>query len=142
MSKYEPLTTYLSGKRLTSIPMTFEKIEGVVGVKLPPSAYNHRAWWSNNPTNNVMTYAWLKAGYKTASVDMEGRKLVFLMFEESEQTNPLPGASGKQRASGKSFDKADAGVFLRISGVLKGTVTISPGVDLTSPVGEQWDAAE
>ena len=73
MSKYGSLTTYLSGKKQTSIPMTFKKIEGVLGAKLPPSAYNHRAWWSNNPTNNVMTHAWLKAGYKTASVDMEGQ---------------------------------------------------------------------
>ncbi len=119
--------------------MTFEKIEGVVGVKLPPSAYNHRAWWSNNPTNNVMTNAWLKAGYKTASVNMGGQKLV---FKKSGQTGPLPKTMGKKLAHDKGFDKADTGFFLRISGILKGTVTISPGVDLTSPVGEQWDATE
>lgn len=142
MSKYEALTAYLLEQRQMSIPMTFEEIEVVTGVKLPPSASKHRAWWSNNPTNNVMTHAWLEAGYKTASVNMEGRKLVFLMFEGSEQTKPWPGASGNQLASGKNFDKGDAGVFLRISGVLKGTVTISSGVDLTSPIGEQWDAAE
>lgn len=139
MSKYESLTTYLSGKRLTSIPMTFKKIEAVVGVKLPPSAYNHRAWWSNNPINNVMTHAWLKAGYKTASVDMEGHKLV---FKKSGQIGPLPKTRERKLAHDEDFDKADTGFFLRISGSLKGTVTISPGVDLTSPVGEQWDAAE
>ena len=139
MSKYEPLTTYLSRKRQTSILMTFEKIEGVIGVKLPPSAYSHRAWWSNNPTNNVMTRAWLKAGYKTASVDMEGRKLV---FKRSGQTGPLPGTTGKRLAYDEGFDKADAGFFPRIFGSLKGTVTISPGTDLTSPVGGQWDVAE
>lgn len=139
MSKYESLTTYLSGKGQTSVPMTFKKIEGVLGAKLPPSAYNHRAWWSNNPTNNVMTHAWLKAGYKTASVDMKGRKL---MFKKSGQTGPSPEIMGKKPARDKGFDKEDTGVFLRISGALKDTVTISPGVDLTSPVGEQWDAAE
>lgn len=139
MSKYASLTTHLSEKRQISIPMTFEKIEEVVGFELPPSAYNHRAWWSNNPTNNVMTHAWLKAGYKTASVDMEGQKLV---FKKSGQIGPLPKAKGKKLAHDKSFDKAETGLFLRISGVLKGTVTVSPGVDLTSPVGEQWDAAE
>lgn len=138
MSKYEPLTIYLSGKRQASIPMTFEKIEGVVGVKLPPSAYNHRAWWSNNPTNNVMTHAWLKAGYRTSSVDMEGQKLV---FKKSGRIGPLPETMGEKPARDRDFDKADTGFFLRISGILKGTVTISPGVDLTSPVGGQWDAA-
>ena len=119
--------------------MTFKKIERVVGVKLPPSAYNHRAWWSNNPTNNVMTHAWLKAGYKTESVDMEGHKLV---FKKSRQIGPLPKTRGKKLAHDKDFDKIGTGFFLRISGSLKGTVTISPGVDLTSPIGEQWDAAE
>ena len=136
MSKYESLTTYLRGQRQTSIPMTFEKIERVIGVKLPPSASKHRAWWSNNPTNNVMTHAWLKAGYKTEGVDMEGRKLV---FKKSRQAEPLLETRDKGPAYGGSFNKADPGFFLRISGSLKGTVTISPGVDLTSPVGEQWD---
>ena len=64
------------------------------------------------------------------------------MFKKSEQIGPLPETMGKKLAHDKGFDKADTGVFLRISGVLKGTVTISPGVDLTSPVGARWDAAE
>lgn len=117
--------------------MTFQKIEKVVGVKLPPSASNHRAWWSNNPVNNVMTRAWLNAGYKTASVDMDGRKLV---FKKSGQAWPSPEGTSKRPDHGKSFDKADPDFFLRISGTLKGTVTVSPGVDLTSPVGEPWEA--
>ncbi len=29
--------------------MTFSEIEKVTGVKLPPKAQHHRAWWSNNP---------------------------------------------------------------------------------------------
>ena len=138
MSKYEPLTTYLRGQERMSIPITFEKIERIIGVKLPPSASKHRAWWSNNPTNNVMTHAWVKAGYRTAGVDMEGRKLV---FKKSARAGPPPGTGGEESARGKGFDKAGAGFFLRISGTLKGTVTVSPGVDLTLPVGEQWDAA-
>ena len=136
MSKYEPLTAYLRGQRRTSIPMTFQKIERVIGTRLPPSASNHRAWWSNNPANNVMTRAWLKAGYRTASVDMDGRRLV---FEKSGQAGPLPEGGGKGPTHGKGSDNADPGFFLRISDTLKGTVTVSPGVDLTSPVGERWE---
>ena len=37
----------------------------------------HRAWWSNNPSNNVMTKVWLAAGYLTEQVDVSARKLVF-----------------------------------------------------------------
>ena len=37
----------------------------------------HRPWWSHNPSNNTMTDAWLRAGYKTANVEMAGRKPTF-----------------------------------------------------------------
>ena len=57
--------------------MTFGEVECVIGAKLTPSASKRQAWWSNNPSNNPMTYAWLRAGYRTANVDMAGRKLVF-----------------------------------------------------------------
>ncbi len=97
----------------------------------------HRAWWSNNPANNVMTRAWLKAGYRTAGVDMEGRKLV---FRKSARAGPPLGSGGEEPTRDEGFDKADADFFLRVSGTLKGTVTVSPGVDPTSPVGERWDA--
>ena len=33
-------------------------------------------------------------------------------------------------------------LFSRIFGALKGTVTIAPGVDLTMPTHEKWDAGE
>lgn len=48
----------------------------------------------------------------------------------------------KQPAQVKPDDEAESGLFLRISGSLKGTVTVSPGVDLTLPVGREWDVAE
>ena len=72
MSKYDPLTVHLRGSGQASVSMTFAAIERIVGAKLPPSAYKYRAWWSNNPTNSVITHAWLDAGYKTANVDMAG----------------------------------------------------------------------
>lgn len=129
MSELEPLTAYLSGLGKEKIPMTFEEIEKVLGAKLPPSAFKHPAWWSNNPKNNSRTYAWLNAGYKTADVDMKGRKLV---FRRSGPSSLLLETEGKQ------LTKTKSGFFLDIPGSLKGTVTISPGVDLISPAGEEW----
>ena len=76
MSQYEPLETHLRKSGRASVCMTFDEIKDVIG-ELPPSAFRHRPWWSNNPSNNPMTHAWLRAGYRTANVDMEGRKLVF-----------------------------------------------------------------
>lgn len=136
MSKYEPLAVHLRGSGQASVSMTFDAIERIVGAKLPPSAYKYRAWWSNNPTNSVITHAWLDAGYKTANVDMPGRKLVFrkcLPDEPPTQTDD--GGHVQDNASESVF----AG-FSRVFGALKGTVTIAPGTDLTSPVGEDWDA--
>jgi len=48
----------------------------------------------------------------------------------------------KQPARVEPKDEAESSFFSRISGSLKGTVTISPGVDLTLPVGREWDITE
>ena len=139
MSKYETLTAYLSKRGQKSIPMTFEEIERILGTKLPPSAFKHLTWWSNNPTNNPRTYAWLNAGYKTMNIDIEGRKLV---FRKPAPNKPLLESGGKQPAHGKPCYKTESSFFLHVSGSLKGTVTVSPGVDLTAPVSGQWSNAE
>jgi len=38
--------------------MTFADVERVIGDQLPPAAYDHRAWWSNNPRSRVAKAAW------------------------------------------------------------------------------------
>ena len=48
MSKYEPLPQFLSSKTGAVHRMSFEQIERILGFKLPKSAYEHEAWWSNN----------------------------------------------------------------------------------------------
>lgn len=134
MSKYEPLTTHLRASGRASIPLTFNKIERIVGAKLPPSAFKYRAWWSNNPTNSVITHAWLDAGYKTANVDMAGRKLTFQKFVPDMPSTAV--ADKRVEPNG-----TDAGFFQSIFGALKGTVTLAPDTDLTSPTDEEWEAS-
>lgn len=112
MGKYEPLGQFLRGQRRERIAMSFAEIERILGAKLPASK-QHRAWWSNNPDNNVMTREWLEAGYETERVDIPGQKLVFRRRGKAEsQTGPRPS----------------------IFGCMKGMVTIAPGVDLTAPM--------
>ena len=77
MGKYQNLGAFLQKQRAREVPLTFREIEKITGVKLPPKAQHHRAWWSNNPFNNVMTQIWLDAGFKTEEVDVASRKLVF-----------------------------------------------------------------
>jgi hypothetical protein len=126
MGKYEPLGQFLRKQRTAEVPMTFREIEKITGVKLPPKAQHHRAWWSNNPDNNVMTKVWLEAGYESAQVDMEGRKLVFRRASKA----PAP-ASGFAEPAQKPYATKDGRHPAR--GALKGMIRIAPGVDLTEP---------
>lgn len=138
MSKYEPLAVHLRESDQASVSMTFAAIERIVGAKLPQSAYKYRAWWSNNPTNSVITHAWLDAGYKTANVDMPGRKLVFRKFLPDEPSTEI---GNERHVQDGAAEAVATRFFSRVFGALKGTVTVAPGADLTSPVGEDWDAA-
>ena len=125
MSKYSPLSEYLGQQRNPVVRMSFDEIERVIGEKLPPSALRYRAWWSNNDTNNVMTKAWLEAGFQSEEVDMKARRLAFRrVHAKPSPTGPTP-------------SEANAGRHPLI-GWMKGTLTIADGVDLTQPADPEW----
>src|SRR5438067_4180877 len=87
MGKYAPLGQFLRNQRTREVALTFRDIEKITGVKLPPKAQHHRAWWSNNPSNNVMTRVWLEAGYESTQVDMSARKLVFRRIVKASEAS-------------------------------------------------------
>ena len=120
MSKYEPLGEYLKNQGKELVPMTFAEIERVTGVALPPSAKKHRPWWSNNPSNSVMTKVWLDAGYESEQVDMERRKLV---FRRVRAPSGPPSRGSKHHPA---------------YGALKGLMRVMPGTDLTQPADPEW----
>lgn len=126
MGKYDPLKTFLGKQRTVEVPLTFQEIEKITGVKLPPKAQHHRAWWSNNPSNNVMTRAWLEAGYESAQVDLSARRLVFRRVRKvgTTERNGPPGAKPGERHP--------------LFGALKEVTIIPPGVDLTEPADPDW----
>jgi len=126
MGKYDPLTRYLADRQTAEVPMTFAEIERVLGAPLPASK-QYPAWWSNNPSNNVMTRAWLEAGFQTERVDIGGERLVFRRVRRMARQD---GADQPARPN----------ILERIHARLAGTVTIPPGVDVTEPTGEVWDA--
>jgi hypothetical protein len=126
MGKYEPLRDFLIGRPTSEVPMSFSEIEAVIGATLPPAAGRHPAWWSNNPSNNVMTKVWLEAGFRTERVDLGARKLVFRRV-----------AAGRQPQMAASNPRTGAITAARLA--LAGTVRVPPGVDLAEPVGEAWE---
>ena len=127
MGKYEPLGAFLRGQRGEEVPLTFNEIEKITGVKLPPKAQHHRAWWSNNASNNVMTKVWLEAGYESARVDMSARKLVFRRVAKA-------GEAGGGLA--KPYATSDGRHPMR--GALRDITFVPPGVDLTEPADPEW----
>ena len=135
MSKYAALEVHLRESGQESLAMTFAEIERVIGANLPPSAFKHRPWWSNNPSNSVITHSWLKAGYKTENVDMAGKKLDFV------KTTQYPSAGETGGHVLRDAAPAEAASFSFVFGALKGTVTIKEGTDLTAPVEADWEAA-
>jgi hypothetical protein len=122
MGKYEPLTEFLQKQSSGEVRMSFSQIESVVGFKLPPVAQKHRAWWSNSPSNNVMTKAWLEAGFRSEEVDMAAGKLVFRR-DKNIQAKP-----------GLIADQGDHPLI----GWMEGTFHIPEGVDLTEPADTEW----
>ena len=120
MGKYEPLPQFLTAGRSATKRMSFSEIERVLGFKLPKSAYQHEAWWSNNATGHSHARAWLEAGWRTSDVDLAGRKVTFLR----SQAQAAPQAKQKHDPWG----------------CMAGTVTILPGTDLTAPSGDIWNA--
>jgi hypothetical protein len=114
MGKYESLGAFLQKQRTREVP----------------KAQHHRAWWSNNAANNVMTKVWLNAGFESVQVDMEARKLVFRRVKTSEASGGFAEAAPKPYATKDGRHPA--------RGALKGMVHIPPGVDLTEPADPEW----
>src|SRR6266545_4844063 len=101
MGKYQALSEFLRRQPANEVRMSFAQIERVIGAKLPPSAQDHRAWWSNNPSNSVMTKAWLEAGFESEQVDMEGRKLVFRRAAKTPSIQSSHSAFGSSTTSSR-----------------------------------------
>ncbi len=132
--KYAPLGDYLRSQYADEVPMTFEAIESVIGSPLPPRAQHIRGWWSNNPTNNVMTRVWLDAGFKTERVDLERRTLVFRRVRQTETAGALQLREPSAVYEVAIMTKKHHPLF----GALKDVTFLVAGVDLTQPADSEW----
>jgi hypothetical protein len=121
MSKYEPLPQFLELARSSIKRLSFTEIERILGFKLPKSAYEHEAWWSNNATGHSHARAWLSAGWRTQDVDLGGRKVTF------QRSRPASPATPREKDPW---------------GCMANSITLLPEIDLTEPTGERWNAEE
>jgi len=139
MSKYRPLTDFLNASSAHHLPLTFAEVEAILGAKLPTSAYEHPAWWANDAgKSHVQARAWLLAGYETEQIDKQAKKLVFKRVARApgmaEAVREFVNADPSEKKLGRH----------PALGSMKGTFTIEPGYDLTSPMytDEEWAEIE
>lgn len=83
---YAPLAAHLKAQvsSTTSLTLTFQEIERILGKELPRSAHEYRAWWANDPTKPQCA-AWLEEGWRTTSLSMTERRLTFVRTNDREE---------------------------------------------------------
>ena len=143
------------------LPTNFREVEEWLGAPLPPSAYKHRSWWSNNCNNYTNSMKpWERAGYRAEDIDMKERTLTFRSKGLFAPRNPQSAPSGKfalerlrelQRTRDRT-PSAPVGMsdgtrpyvaqqstgHHPLRGALKGTLRIVGGTDLTKPADPEW----
>ncbi len=83
MSKYGALRSHLEGLGTEQWRASFEEIEKVLGFRLPPSARDHPAWWANETEpQQPQKLAWLRAGWRTANLNLTGETIEFVRVRE------------------------------------------------------------
>lgn len=122
-SKYQLLARYLRQRDQDMIRMTFKEVEDQIQGKLPPTAWEHRAWWANSETNAHARHGWMNVGYEASSVDMEAQELVFLRAGErmlnklSFDLAPAPNQRAPQPRSQRKGDSRLEAILRSAGGV-------------------------
>lgn len=84
-SRYAPLYTYLNEQvdaEQDELELDFSEVEQIIGVELPRSAYQHRAWWANTPSH-AQANAWVSAGWRVEGVDFEQGTVTLMRMESN-----------------------------------------------------------
>lgn len=77
MGKYEPLSKHFAQLGADVWDATFADIERILQFPLPPSARDHRAWWSNNAQSHSQARSWIDAGWEARDIDPRAERVRF-----------------------------------------------------------------
>ena len=121
MSKYDRLGEHLSGlDRRSTHQLSFERIEAVLGFRLPPSAREYQAWWANQVgAGHVQSNAWLDNGWHTELLSLTGKHVTFKPVD-----TPRAPRGARKTVKGLSIEEAKGAVAARY-GVRPGQVEIN-----------------
>jgi hypothetical protein len=149
-TKYHPLFEHLLFNGHGQVTMTFAEIEDVLSAKLPPSARSREEWWSNSPNGHSQARAWMRAGYETSGIDLDGQKVTFTLEgwpERYQRRSRFGAASGAGLAespqvplgTAENTAAAPGAADHPLFGIWKGKVKLVPGYDYTRPAFEPDD---
>ena len=127
MAKYDPLKEYLVNlpENQNEITLSFEQIEKIIRDKLPPAAYRHRAWWSNEKHGvHVNAHAWMDAGWKVDTVNLRDNWVRFVRIHQHTQVIPKNLLPIK---SSRFTDRADKKTMFTANRLVKTLVIHKPG---------------
>lgn len=81
MTRYDLLIEHLRNTPEEKTRLSFNRIEEIIGGRLPPSARSHAAWWANSSPKDTHTWAhaWQAAGWK-AQVQIANGTVEFWRF--------------------------------------------------------------
>lgn len=130
VGKYQPLTEYLAalteaGRQ--SIEMEFAEVSALVG-GLPPSAYEHRAWWANGSLTQQV--AWRDADWHVNQVDFARERVRYARGKVggSRTTGARSRTTGSPPAELTAEpNDPDVDVHVRLTWHRAGPVTIDQG---------------
>lgn len=76
-SKYDGLYRFLAEASGDALHLSFAEVERMIQSQLPASARRSHAFWSNRKRGAVQASAWISAGFRVVSVDLELKTVAF-----------------------------------------------------------------
>lgn len=138
MGKYEPLGDHLRALPEDRWNASFDEIERILGFRLPNSARDHRAWWSNHSGGNHSQAAvWVEAGWETREVDQAGGRIRFErirgarrggqdMWSEAARITGIEDRTELERAAVTALIQREAARALALMGGTDGNAASAP----------------
>ena len=82
--KYQKLQKFMNKtpRQVTTLTLSFDQIEVLIGAQLPKSAAKYRQWWANQRNNQhrPQARAWMSAGFKVDKVDLLAGQVIFSRY--------------------------------------------------------------
>jgi hypothetical protein len=120
MSKYEPLKKYFENipSSISEKTLGFGEIVRMLGSKLPSSAYDHRAWWSNpkSPADHPYAQSWLSAGWRVDTVNQGAKWILFRRIHSHALEKKVPHTSQALTTSSIQNDSVKVPFSSNLSG--------------------------